>query len=180
LKEFQQAIYHSDQGQEEHPMTTPRTVADWVTGAMLGKAIGDALGVPVEFRSRDALRRDPVSGMRAFGTHHQPAGIWSDDTSLALCLAESLCETGIDFFDQADRFVRWRRLGYWTPRGEVFDIGGATARAICRLEEGVEPTEAGPAGESDCGNGSLMRILPLALFLAYADASYRAETVIGG
>jgi ADP-ribosylglycohydrolase len=63
---------------------------DAVKNGILGLVVGDALGVPVEFRSREELERDPVAGMRAYGTHHQPAGTWSDDSSMALCLMESL------------------------------------------------------------------------------------------
>ncbi len=71
------------------------------TAGLLGLAVGDALGVPVEFYSRELLQENPVTEMRAFGTHNQPSGTWSDDTSLALCLAESLTECGIDYQDQA-------------------------------------------------------------------------------
>lgn len=145
-----------------------------IEAAVLGSAVGDALGVPVEFRSRQSLRRAPVVGMRAFGTHHQPSGTWSDDSSLMLCLAESLTEKGVDFHDQAARFVSWLREGVWTPHGEVFDIGNATREAIHRLEAGIEPTSAGATDESSCGNGSLMRILPVGLYLAYADREVRA------
>jgi ADP-ribosyl-[dinitrogen reductase] hydrolase len=145
-----------------------------IEAAVLGSTVGDALGVPVEFRSRQSLRRAPVVGMRAFGTHHQPSGTWSDDSSLMLCLAESLTERGVDFHDQAARFVSWLREGVWTPHGEVFDIGNATREAIHRLEAGIEPTSAGAADESSCGNGSLMRILPVGLYLASADREVRA------
>ena len=146
-----------------------------VQAGVLGSMVGDALGVPVEFRSRESLRNSPVEGMRAYGSHHQPAGTWSDDSSLMLSLAESLTETGVDFQDQATRFVSWMRDAAWTPHGEVFDIGNATREAIRRLEEGVEPTEAGPKQEFDCGNGSLMRILPVGLYMAYADRESRGK-----
>jgi ADP-ribosylglycohydrolase len=145
-----------------------------VAAALLGSAIGDALGVPVEFSSRQKLRREPVIGMRGYGTHNQPAGTWSDDTSLTLCLAESLIEMGLDYHDQATRFVKWMRHSMWTPHGEVFDIGSATREALRRIEAGVEPTEAGLAGELHCGNGSLMRIAPLGLYLAFASEDDRA------
>ena len=147
-----------------------------VEAAMLGSIIGDALGIPVEFTSRSSLRESPVTGMRGFGTHNQPAGTWSDDSSLMLCLAESLAEEGVDYHDQADRFVSWMRDAIWTPHGEVFDIGNVTRQAIFRLDAGVEPTEAGLAGEFHCGNGSLMRILPVGLHLAFAGRDERAET----
>jgi ADP-ribosylglycohydrolase/8-oxo-dGTP pyrophosphatase MutT (NUDIX family) len=140
---------------------------------IIGLAVGDALGVPVEFFDRARLKREPVTGLRSFGTHHQPAGTWSDDTSLALCLAESLAEKGIDYDDQAQRFIAWKYAAKWTPHGRVFDIGNATGEAIARLLNGVYPLAAGPDDEQACGNGSLMRILPLAIFLADAEPAER-------
>ena len=134
--------------------------------ALLGLSVGDALGVPVEFKSRVARRQDPVTGMRAFGTHHQPAGTWSDDSSLTFCLAETLARpdglTGPpDLADFARRSINWLYNSYWTATGETFDVGNATRTAIDRLQRGIAPTAAGPSSESDNGNGALMRILPL-------------------
>lgn len=158
--------------------TSPDRVS-LVAAALLGSAVGDALGVPVEFAGRDARRSDPVVGMRQHGTHNQPAGTWSDDTSLTLCLAESLAEAGIDYRDQATRFVAWMHDAAWTPHGEVFDIGNATSVAISCLRSGVEPTNAGLAGEHHCGNGSLMRIAPLGLYLAYDSEQSRTAAAMG-
>jgi ADP-ribosyl-[dinitrogen reductase] hydrolase len=146
-----------------------------IEAAMVGSIVGDALGVPVEFTSRSSLGESPVTGMRGFGTHNQPSGTWSDDSSLMLCLAESLVEKAVDYNDQGARFVSWMRDASWTPHGEVFDIGNATREAIVRLNAGIEPTKAGLAGESHCGNGSLMRILPVGLYLAFADRDERIE-----
>ncbi|OGX84067.1 ADP-ribosylglycohydrolase family protein [Hymenobacter coccineus] len=135
--------------------------------ALLGLAVGDALGVPVEFRSRDERRRDPVTGLRAYGTHDQPAGTWSDDASLTFCLAETLARpAGLlgapDLADFARRCINWLDNAYWTATAETFDVGNATRAAIGRLRKGVEPTKAGPRTQADNGNGALMRILPLA------------------
>ena len=91
--------------------------------ALIGLAIGDALGVPVEFTSRRSLNDNPVKDMRAFGTHNQPAGTWSDDSSLTFCLAESLCKQ-FDLQTIANSFVKWLDYKKWTPHGKVFDIGG--------------------------------------------------------
>ncbi|MCL2556912.1 MAG: ADP-ribosylglycohydrolase family protein [Treponema sp.] len=124
---------------------------------LLGLAVGDALGVPVEFMERGAFL---VTGMRGHGTHGQPPGTWSDDASLALCMADSLSR-GFDIADMAWNFVAWRREGRFAARGEVFDIGGATAKAIARLAAGVPPEESGERDEASNGNGSLMRIAPL-------------------
>ena len=137
---------------------------DAVKNGILGLVVGDALGVPVEFRSREELERDPVKGMRAYGTHHQPAGTWSDDSSMALCLLESLT-SGVDYKDMMDRFLRWVNEGYMTPYGKVFDMGIATQQALARFAHSTPPLECGGSGEYDNGNGSLMRILPMVLYL---------------
>ena len=129
--------------------------------ALLGLAVGDALGVPVEFISRHARHRDPVTGLRGYGTHHQPPGTWSDDSSLTFCLAETLATVGYNPADAARRFVKWQDEGYWTAHGRAFDIGVSTAEALQRVRRGVEPLQAGGRDEYSNGNGSLMRILPL-------------------
>ena len=144
-------------------------------GGLRGAAVGDALGVPVEFNSRSWLRTSPVTGMSGYGTHHQPEGTWSDDSSLTFCLAESLCR-GYDLHDIARRFVRWLDEAYWTPHGETFDIGNTTFRAISRLRAGVDPVEAGGRSERDNGNGSLMRILPIALYFAASGTEEMLKT----
>ncbi len=127
---------------------------------LFGLSVGDALGVPVEFMSRQTISKDPVTGMRAFGTHNQPAGTFSDDSALAFCLAEALTQ---DFSLQkiANNFAAWVNNNYWTPHGKVFDIGIATSQAISRINKGIQPELAGGFEEGDNGNGSLMRILPL-------------------
>lgn len=131
---------------------------------LLGVTIGDALGVPVEFISRGRLALDPVQDMRAFGSHHQPAGTWSDDSSLTLCLAEMLCEE-YDLKRLAGYFINWKAYAYWTAHSQVFDIGIATSAAIYELGRGVDPVLAGGNTEDSNGNGSLMRILPLLLHI---------------
>lgn len=135
-----------------------------IKSGIFGVCIGDALGVPVEFRSRDELRRSPVTKMRAMGTHRQPAGTWSDDSSLALCLVDSLC-VGYDLEDMALKFLQWYNEEIWTAHGSVFDIGIATSQAIRRISKGTPPTLCGGTSEFDNGNGSLMRILPLLFYI---------------
>ena len=135
-----------------------------IKAGLFGLAVGDALGVPVEFESRTYLKENPVSDMFGFGTHHQPEGTWSDDSSLAFCLAESLC-SGFDLNDIAKNFVRWYSADLWTPHGEVFDIGIATRSAILNIAKGHQPDLCGGFEEKDNGNGSLMRILPLVFYL---------------
>lgn len=135
-----------------------------IMGAMFGVVVGDALGVPVEFMSREELAACPVTGMREYGTHDQPAGTWSDDSSMALCLMESLAH-GLDYEDMASTYLRWADEGYWTAHGEVFDMGIATRKALVKYAHRVPALECGCNGQRDNGNGSLMRIMPLALFL---------------
>lgn len=138
-----------------------------VIGGILGVVTGDALGLPVQFLSRIEVRQNPVSEMRAGGAFDTPRGTWSDDSSLTLCLMKSLTEKGYDLSDIAKQFIRWFQDGYCTPYDRAFDIGFTTGDAISRLIKGVPPLEAGPMGENDNGNGSLMRILPAAIFFAY-------------
>jgi ADP-ribosylglycohydrolase len=146
-------------------MKTAATIQERLSGALWGAVTGDALGVPVEFQSRATLTANPVTGMRAFGTHCQPAGTWSDDSSLLLCTVDSLAACGgFDPVDLAARFVRWGQNGYCTPHGGIFDIGVATSDAIANLREGVWPEEAGRDDEYSNGNCSLMRILPVGLW----------------
>ena len=137
----------------------------WKDG-MLGLIVGDALGVPVEFMSRTELMKNPVTGMREYGTHHQPRGTWSDDSSMALAELDSIRTVGtIDYTDMMERFSRWCMHGEYTPFGEVFDIGIATSRALMNYAKGIAPLESGGKTEWDNGNGSLMRILPVCLYL---------------
>ena len=132
--------------------------------ALIGAAVGDALGVPVEFRSRGQLRSDPVTGMRGFGSHHQPAGTWSDDSSMIVATMRGFLQSGeADPAAAMAEFHRWSGEGAHTPHGRVFDIGGATSAAISRFAAGQVAEHCGGTGEHSNGNGSLMRILPVAL-----------------
>ena len=127
---------------------------------LLGIAVADALGVPVEFQSREYLKENPVTDMLEYGTYDQPKGTWSDDTSLSLCLAESILE-GLDLNRLAQKFIVWKNDGYMTPHGYMFDIGDTTRASIERMEQGIAPELCGFSHENDNGNGSLMRFLPL-------------------
>ncbi|MBX3032219.1 MAG: ADP-ribosylglycohydrolase family protein, partial [Chloroflexi bacterium] len=131
-----------------------------LAGAVWGHLVGDALGVPYEF-----LRASDITTVAwgAKGTHHQPPGTWSDDGALMLALLDSLLATGFDTNDQGRRAVDWRRHGRYAPGGRVFDIGGTTSAALAAIEHGTSAVEAGPTADHASGNGSLMRILPLAL-----------------
>ncbi len=135
-----------------------------VLGGIMGLAVADALGVPVEFQTREELAENPVIGMRSFGTYNQPMGTWSDDTSMTLALVDSLLE-GLDYEDMMDKFLDWFHEGAYTPHGESFGIGNTTRESLIRYKKGIPALEAGGQSERDNGNGSLMRILPLVFYL---------------
>ena len=132
-------------------------------GGLFGFCVGDMLGVPLEFTSRSERKKDPVKEMRAYGTYHQHFGTWSDDTSLTLCLIDAI-NRGYSIDKVAANFIAFCEEGQFTPHGEVFDIGNATSVAIAKMSSGVNPVECGGIRNSDNGNGSLMRILPLAFY----------------
>ena len=137
---------------------------NYLKDIIYGVCVGDALGVPVEFESRENLKKNPVKNMREGGIHEQGRGTWSDDSSLTLCLAESIIE-GFDLQNLANKFIAWEQEGYWTAGGEVFDIGNTTRQSINNLKREIKPTQAGGKLEIDNGNGSLMRILPLVILI---------------
>lgn len=145
---------------------------DEIKSLIIGHAIGDALGVPVEFQARCRLEKEPVVNMRGYGTYPVPAGTWSDDTSMTLCLLESLSRLGeIDYDDIMENFVNWMKHGAFTATCKVFDIGISTRRAILsyapdsKLIPKTSALLCGSTSEQDNGNGSLMRIAPIALYL---------------
>jgi ADP-ribosyl-[dinitrogen reductase] hydrolase len=131
-----------------------------IKAAFFGFAVGDALGVPYEFKDREKMEKLPAIEMRGYGTWNQPIGTWSDDSSLAFCLAESLTK-GYDLNDMSQNFINWRINGYWGAHHKLFDIGNATRFAIELLQKGTSPLLSGGMTEDDNGNGSLMRILPI-------------------
>lgn len=137
---------------------------DTIKSGLLGVAIGDALGVPVEFKTRDNLKQNPVTDMLEFMCWNQPRGTFSDDSSLAFCTAESLCR-GFDIEDMAQTFVKWMVEGYWGAHYKVFDIGGTTKHSLLRVVKGESAEFSGNFFDEDNGNGSLMRILPLVFYL---------------
>lgn len=131
-----------------------------IYSGIMGLVVGDALGVPYEFRQRDTFKAE---GMTGYGTHHQPPGTWSDDSSMTLSTIESIERLGkIDPADIMANFSCWYKWGDFTPYGEVFDIGLTTSGAIRRYLEGTNPLKCGCCSLASNGNGALMRILPLA------------------
>ena len=136
-----------------------------IKSTFLGLAVGDALGVPVEFKSREEISKNPVTEMIGYGTYNLPPGTFSDDSSLTFCLAEALTKE-FNTKTIAENFLKWQRHNYWTARGNVFDIGIATRESLNRIENGTPPEQAGGADEYSNGNGSLMRISPLIFYLS--------------
>lgn len=143
---------------------------DRARGCLLGLAAGDAVGTAVEFRPRGSF--EPVTGMTGGGPFGLDPGRWTDDTSLALCLAESLADPvpgrprgmrGFDPADQLRRYVRWFREGHLSSTGQCFDIGTTTRTALRRFEGTGEPF-SGSTDPGASGNGSIMRLAPVALF----------------
>ena len=134
---------------------------------MVGHAIGDALGVPVEFLSREDLKENPVKEMLGYGTYPVPKGAWSDDTSMSLCALASLANGGIDFDEVMLNFGKWYYKDEFTPTGEMFDVGNTCSIAIDNYFVNKLPyTKCGETREYANGNGSLMRIHPFVLYLA--------------
>jgi ADP-ribosyl-[dinitrogen reductase] hydrolase len=130
-------------------------------GCLLGLAVGDALGTTVEFRRRGTFA--PVTDMIGGGVFKLAPGQWTDDTSMALCLADSLLECGFDLKDQIERYCRWHEWGYRSSTGRCFDIGNATRAALQRYRRSGDP-KAGSVAPDSAGNGCIMRLAPVPMF----------------
>ena len=143
----------------------------WLNGIM-GVVVGDALGCPVQFESRDEVARHPVTGMRGYGTFNLPEGSWTDDSSLTIALLESIRRTGkIDLDDIMENFMKWLYNGEFTPYGESYDIGRGTMQAINRYKKNRKAKKCGGDEEWNNGNGSLMRIMPACLYCSVMESS---------
>ena len=144
------------------------TTRDRFRGCLLGLATGDALGTTLEFKSPGTF--EPIDDMVGGGPFGLVPGQWTDDTSMALCLAASLIECrGFDPTDQMERYVRWLEGGYMSSIGSCFDIGNTVADALWRFKDTGEPY-AGSSDRRAAGNGSLMRLAPVPMYFA-ADAA---------
>ncbi|UUZ94588.1 ADP-ribosylglycohydrolase family protein [Paenibacillus sp. P25] len=151
-------------------MSEALTQLDRYRGCLLGLAAGDALGTTLEFKAPGTF--EPIRDMVGGGTFELEPGQWTDDTSMALCLAESLIECGgFHPLDQIRRYVRWYREGYLSSTGTCFDIGTTVRTALERFEQTGEPF-SGPIGPRTAGNGSLMRLAPVPM--AYAPSPEEA------
>jgi ADP-ribosylglycohydrolase len=133
-------------------------------GSLLGLATGDALGTALEFQPPGSF--EPIDDMVGGGPANPEPGQWTDDTAMALCLAESLIErNGFDPVDQLERYLRWLRQGHFSSTGQCFDVGRIVASALLRFERTREPY-CGPTEPDTAGNGSIMRLAPVPLFYA--------------
>ena len=136
-----------------------------IVDAIIGHAVGDAMGVPTEFCIREHLLKKPVVEMVSSSKVGQPVGTWSDDTSMEVCTIESYNECGrFDYDNIMQKWVEWINEGKYTATGETFDVGRTCLSAIRKYSTGIIPLKCGEDGEYSNGNGSLMRILPVALF----------------
>ena len=140
------------------------TTHDRFLGCLLGLAVGDAVGTALEFKPRGSFT--PITDMVGGGPFRLKPGQWTDDTSMALCLASSLVEKGgFDAEDQMRRYVRWHEDGYWSSTGRCFDVGNATGAALARFKRTGDPF-AGSSDPHSAGNGSIMRLAPVPMFYA--------------
>jgi|WetSurMetagenome_2_1015567.scaffolds.fasta_scaffold00462_18 ADP-ribosyl-[dinitrogen reductase] hydrolase len=140
------------------------TIREKMKSALMAGILGDALGVPVESATRQQLALCSVKNMLGYGRYDQPEGTWSDDAALTLCTMESLIG-GYDVESMGNLFSRWLFESYWTATGFVFDAGLTTYLALDRIKNGgASAVTSGGNSEDDNGNGSLMRMLPVALY----------------
>ncbi len=156
-----------------------KNMLDTIKAVILGHAVGDALGVPVEFASRAELDDEPVTDMTGFGTYPVPAGSWSDDTSMSLCALDVLADNAYDLEKIMENFGKWYDEDAFTPTGETFDVGNTCSFAIENYFAGSANVDhCGLTGEQNNGNGSLMRIAPFALYLYYHRDSLTASEML--
>ena len=153
-------------------MTAP---LDRYHGALLGLAAGDALGTTLEFRPPGSFA--PIEDIVGGGPFALAPGEWTDDTSMALCLAESLIQTaGFNPVDQLERYIRWFRHGHLSSTGQMFDVGNTVSSALLRFEQTGEPL-CGSTDPWSAGNGSIMRLAPVPM--AYAGNASEAIRLSG-
>jgi ADP-ribosylglycohydrolase len=143
-----------------------------ITDSIIGHAIGDAMGMPTEFCIREHLLSNPVVDMIGSKKVGQPAGSWTDDTSMEIATIESIVSNnGFNYSDIMSRWCDWLNKGEYTPNGVVFDVGRTCLRACRNFMNGIDPIKCGSSDENSNGNGSLMRILPVAIYSYINDLS---------
>lgn len=158
----------------------PVSINDRIKGSIIGFIVGDALGVPVEFIGRETLKNNKINDMEEYGTHNQPKGTWSDDSSMMIATIDGLINSSlpnINYTHIMKNFLKWKMNGEFTPFNHVFDIGNATSYALSRYQERINTNNendviCGTGDISSNGNGSLMRILPVSLILHFMNLDY--------
>lgn len=141
-----------------------------IKSAIYGFVIGDAMGVPIEFEDREKLMKSPVTNMLGYGSYDVPKGVWSDDTSMTLATMDSIIvnKNKLNYNDIADKFCEWINNAKYTATNEVFDIGTTTKYSLMRYwNNKIDATKCGGNAISENGNGSLMRMLPIAFYCFY-------------
>jgi ADP-ribosyl-[dinitrogen reductase] hydrolase len=140
-------------------------INDRQRGTLIGLAVGDALGAAVEFSSPGSFK--PVSAYRTGGPFGLAAGEWTDDTSMALALADSISSSGWDLADQMKRYIQWWSKGEYSVNGTCFDIGLATRAALAKFQKTGDPLTSGDPSEYASGNGSIMRLAPIPIHFGF-------------
>lgn len=139
-----------------------------VKDGIIGHAIGDAMGVPIEFNSREKLLKNPVTKMIGYGSYNVPEGSWSDDTSMTIATMDSIIKKKeIDYNDIMMNFSEWLKNAKYTPHDDVFDVGKTCMQAIMNFTDGTDAIKCGLEDIMSNGNGSLMRMLPIAYYCYY-------------
>lgn len=139
---------------------TSSDARDRAVGALVGLAVGDAVGTALEFRAPGTFT--PIDDMVGGGPFGLEPGQWTDDTSMAMCLAESILDIGeLDLADQLRRYLAWRDHGHWSSTGRCFDIGTTTSAALDHFQRTGRPVSTGPVDQDQAANGSLMRLAPV-------------------
>ena len=164
---------------EKSSITSSNDINDKMKAGILGFAVGDALGVPVEFISREILQKSLLKDMTGYGTYKVPEGTWSDDTSLMLATMDSIIEIkDIYFEDIMSKFADWINNSKYTATNELFDIGISTKKAIMNFIDGKDIMDCGMTGIKENGNGSLMRILPFIYYLKFHNLNEDEKTLL--
>ncbi len=159
----------------EKPNEDTISESDRIIGSLYGFFVGDALGVPVEFLNREVLLNKQIKTMEEYGTHNQPKGTWSDDSSMVLATIDSmynnksmlLNDDFVNYTDLMVNFSNWKNEGKYTPNNNVFDIGISTSDAISKFDYNRKNPFCGNNSINSNGNGSLMRILPISIYSHY-------------
>ena len=156
-----------------------KEIDEKMEAGIIGFAVGDALGVPVEFLDRNSLQKHPLKEMIGFGSHDVPEGTWSDDTSLMVATMDSIIENEcVNFEDIMYKFTEWMNYAKYTATDRLFDIGISTSKAISNFKNGQIAINCGTKGINENGNGSLMRILPFVYCLKYFNLPEEKENLL--